>query len=186
MAPSIFPFTTLLFLSGTLSGVVAVVVLSRFRLYSRRVRLPFAAVMASSAVWATAYGIELRSVGLETKLFWARIAWAGEIPLVTLWLVFVLAYARVEHLDRRTLALLAVELGLALALALTAPAQGLFVSAYTERLVDGHVVLTPTYGPLYEAHLLYSVGAGFLGILALLRLFTDAQGFTAGRRQRCY
>ncbi len=176
MVRSTVPLTTLLFLSGALSGIVAVVVLSRFRLHSRRIRLPFAAVMVSSAVWATAYGFELGSAGRAAKLLWTRVAWAGEIPLVTLWLVFVLAYARPDRLDRRTLALLAVEPALALALALTAPAQGLFVSEYTARLVAGYVVLAPVYGPLYDVHLLYSVGAGLLSVSVLVRQFADSAG----------
>ena len=181
MADSTVPFTTLLFLSGALSGIVAVVVLSRFRLYSRRIRLPFAAVMVSSAVWATAYGFELGSAGLAAKLLWTRVAWAGQIPLVTLWFVFVLAYARSERLDRRMLALLAVEPGLALALALTGPAQGWFVSEYTPRLVYDYVVLAPAYGPLYDVHLLYSVVVGLVSVLVLLRLFTGSQGVYRGQ-----
>lgn len=175
------PYTTLFFLSGALSGVVTVLVLSRFHLYSRRVRLPFAAILLASAVWATAYGFQMGSGGLEAKLAWARLVWVGQIPLASLWLVFALAYEQADVLDRRTLALLAVEPGLALTLALTGAGGGLFVADYRVAFAFDHLVAVPTVGPLYLAHLVYSLVACLASLVVLARLFTKSQGVYRGQ-----
>ncbi len=125
-----FPYAYALFAAGILAGVVTLVVLGRFRLYSRRVRLPFALLTLSGSIWATAYGFAFLAVTPGAELFYAYIAWAGAAVVPTIWLIFALVYAGEDQLlTTQMVGFLAIEPAVAIALALTNHSHGLLGSS---------------------------------------------------------
>ncbi|UVE49391.1 PAS domain S-box protein [Haloferax larsenii] len=170
------PFLYALFTSGVLAGVVTIVVLGRFRLYSRRVRIPFALLSLSGALWLTAYGFQLLSTSPAGELFYARIAWVGAATLPTFWLVFSLVYAGEDQLlTRRVVAFLSVEPALAIALALTSDSHGLFVPP--ELLRSGMLVrLTTDADPLLVGHVSYVAAASIIGVSVIGKTFLSSDG----------
>ncbi|KAB1196570.1 MULTISPECIES: histidine kinase N-terminal 7TM domain-containing protein [Haloferax] len=175
-APDQLPYVYALFTAGILSGIVAIVVLGRFRLYSRRVRLPFALLSLSAAIWATAYGFSLLATTASTELFYSRLAWVGAVSLPSIWLVFSLVYAgEDQHVTRQALSLLTVEPAVAIALGLTNQYHGLFVPAtvlqtgISESLAAGGT-------PLFSLHIVYTGGISIAGLSVLAKATLNSSG----------
>jgi PAS domain S-box-containing protein len=164
--------------AGTLCAVVTVLVLLRFRLYSRRVRLLFSLLVLSGALWATAYGFQVAAQTLPGKLLWYRLGWVGAAAAPTLLVAFSLAYAGEDRLfDRSTVAALAVEPLLVIGLVSLGGEGGLFVASYELRSVpSGGVALAVRYGPLYAVHLLYGAGTALAGGIVTGRLLVRGDG----------
>ncbi|WP_410764998.1 histidine kinase N-terminal 7TM domain-containing protein [Haloferax sp. DFSO60] len=163
--PAIYSYV--LFSSGILAGLVTLIVLGRFRLYSRRVRIPFAVLSLSSALWATAYGFQLLSAGHFSQLLWGRIAWLGAAILPTCWLIFSLLYTGEKKLvSRRMVALLSVEPAVTFALTWTTQSHGLFM---TEAMLRSgqFASLDSGAGPLFVAHTVYILGISGVGLIVL-------------------
>ncbi|SFG06504.1 PAS domain S-box-containing protein [Halopelagius inordinatus] len=163
-------------LAGTLCGIVTVVVLVQFRLYSRRVRIPFSLLMLAAGIWATGYGLQLASGSLAAKAVWNQIGWVGAISVPTLWFAFSLAYAGENRvLTRRGVAALAVEPAL-VAVLLFAGSGGPLVSDYTLLSIPTGAVLGSSYGPLFDAHILYSAALCLVGAFVFGRLLVRDDG----------
>ncbi|MFC7129757.1 histidine kinase N-terminal 7TM domain-containing protein [Haloferax chudinovii] len=175
------PHAYALFAAGILAGAVTLVVLGRFRLYSRRVRLPFALLTLSASIWATAYGFVFLAVTPASELFYAQLAWVGAAVLPTIWLVFTLVYAGEDQLlSSQMLGFLAVEPAVAIALKLTNASHGLFGSpldpwraAKPDRFaVSGADFLGP-FGPdlALVAHAVYGFGVAVTGVSVIARTY---------------
>ncbi len=176
-----YPHAYALFAAGILAGVVTLVVLGRFRLYSRRVRLPFALLTLTGSVWATAYGFVFLATTPASELFYAQLAWAGAAVLPTIWLVFTLVYAGEDQLlSSRMLGFLAVEPAVAISLKLTNASHGLLGSplvlwraARPDRFsVSGADFLGP-FGPdlVLAAHTVYGFGVAVIGVSVIARTY---------------
>ncbi|RDI70776.1 histidine kinase N-terminal 7TM domain-containing protein [Halopelagius longus] len=162
--------------AGALCGAVTVVVLVRFRLYSRRVRLPFSLLMLAAGLWATGYGLRLAADSLATKVFLYHVSWVGAVFVPTLWFAFTLAYTGEERLlNHRGVAALVVEPVLVLTL-LVVGSGGVLVGDHALASVPGGVVLTTRYGPAYGLHLLYTAAVGLAGAVMMGRLLVRGNG----------
>ena len=75
------------------SGILISLSVYAFRL-RRRVEFAglFSLVVLSLALWTTCYALELSSVSLEGKIFWAKMKYFGSVPGPVLWFVFSLYY----------------------------------------------------------------------------------------------
>nr|WP_241432045.1 histidine kinase N-terminal 7TM domain-containing protein [Haloferax mucosum] len=177
-----FPYAYALFAAGILSGIVTLVVLGRFRLYSRRVRVPFALLSLSGSIWSTAYGFIFLAPIPGAELFYARLALVGAAILPTLWLVFALVYAGEDQLlTRRMLSFLSVEPALAIALAFTNHAHGLLASPMelwtsTSVGIEFAGPPGPGPGPLLIAHVVYASGIGITGLSVLGKTYLRTSG----------
>ncbi|MCO8267182.1 PAS domain S-box protein [Haloferax sp. AB510] len=172
-----FPYAYALFAAGILAGVVTLVVLGRFRLYSRRVRLPFALLTLSGSIWATAYGFAFLATTPGAELFYAYLAWAGAAVVPTIWLIFALVYAGEDQLlTTQMVGFLAIEPAVAIALALTNHSHGLLGSSldlWTVTAPDnsggaGLHLLVPLGPELpFVVHVIYGSGVALTGLTVI-------------------
>jgi PAS domain S-box-containing protein len=164
--------------SGVSCAVVTVLVLYRFDLYSRRVRIPFSLLSLSGALWATAYGFQVATQTLAGKLLWYRVAWVGAAFAPTLLVVFSLAYAGEDRLlGRLPVAAFAVEPLFVLGLVFVVGRGGPFVASYAlSPLPGGGSTLAVEYGPLYAVHTLYGAGMALAGSILTGRLLVRGDG----------
>ncbi|WEL29285.1 histidine kinase N-terminal 7TM domain-containing protein [Haloferax volcanii] len=176
-----YPHAYALFAAGILAGVVTLVVLGRFRRYSRRVRLPFALLTLSGSIWATAYGFLFLPMTPSAELFYAQLAWAGAAVIPTVWLVFALVYAGEDQLlSTQMLGFLAVEPAVAIALKLTNASHGLLGSSLGPwRAMQPNRFAVPgadLFGPLgpdlvLVAHVVYGFGVAVTGVSVIARTY---------------
>ena len=170
------PYVYGLFAAGILTAIVAIVVLGRFRLYSRRVRLPFALLSLLAAIWSTSYGFSLLAPTTDAAQFYTHLAWVGATSLPSVWLVFTLVYAgEDQHVTRRAIALIAVEPALAIVLGLTNQYHGFFVSPAV--LLSG-ISKNPVVrgSPLLAMHIVYTSAVTIAGLSHLAKTTLDSSG----------
>ncbi|KAB1188727.1 MULTISPECIES: histidine kinase N-terminal 7TM domain-containing protein [Haloferax] len=170
------PYVYALFAAGVLASVVTVIVLGRFRLYSRRVRIPFALLSLSGAIWATAYGFSLLASTAGAARFYLDIAWVSSTLVPTAWFIFSIVYAgERQTLSRRVVALVTVEPAVTIALTMTNQFHGLFVSptilrtGFAESLSVGG-------SPLFVLHIVYTAGIVFAGLSILAKTALSSSG----------
>ena len=78
--------------------LLAVAVLAVFlAIYTGRRRAqrgawPLAVLSLAVAVWSAAYGVELASGDLASKLFWAKVQYFGIVTIAPAWFVFAILY----------------------------------------------------------------------------------------------
>ncbi|WP_411968352.1 histidine kinase N-terminal 7TM domain-containing protein [Haloferax sp. YSSS75] len=170
------PYVYGLFGAGTLSAIVAIVVLGRFRLYSRRVRLPFALLSLLAAIWATGYGFSLLATTADAAQFYVRLAWIGGTSLPSVWLVFTLVYAgEGQHVTRRALALIAVEPAVVIVLGLTTQYHGFFAPPVV--LLTGlSEVFAGVDNPMVGLHVIYTSGITIAGLSILAKKTLNSSG----------
>ncbi|KTG09614.1 PAS domain-containing sensor histidine kinase, partial [Haloferax profundi] len=170
------PYVYALFAAGILAGVVSIVVLGRFRLYSRRVRLPFAFLSLSAAIWATAYGFSLLASTPSAAQLYVEVAWVSATLVPSSWLVFTIVYAgEAQNLTQRTVALLSVEPAVSIALTLTNNFHGRFVSPVL--LQTGFAESLSVGGsPLFILHVVYTAGVSTAGLSILAKTALASTG----------
>lgn len=72
--------------------------------------LPFVLLMAGIAMWTFGYAMEVASVELSAKIFWAKFQYLGIVATPTAWLILTLQYTGKEKwLTRRCYVLLSIE-----------------------------------------------------------------------------
>ncbi|MGD8818181.1 MAG: histidine kinase N-terminal 7TM domain-containing protein, partial [Acidobacteriota bacterium] len=134
----------------------------------------FTALLLSVAVWTAAYGLEMLSVPLPQKLFWARVQYIGIVLVPVAWLVFALQYAgRVRRMGFLPLAaMLAVPLT-TLTLLWNRRASGLIWRSADIADSPGLQLLRLGHGPWFWVHAVYSyalwIAAAVIFTLALRR-----------------
>jgi len=167
------PIFGLAILSGLLSVAVATVAYWRCQSQSRLVRYSIISTLLAGAVWAGGFAAYL--VASPTYSYHAlTVMWAGAIPYVTLWFVFVLAYTgHDELLGRSTLGLLAIEPAVMVVVAMTTTSHGLFVTGETVGFVGGFESVVPLIGPLFVFHLVYLFLLTGIALLLLVRTVGD-------------
>jgi diguanylate cyclase (GGDEF)-like protein/PAS domain S-box-containing protein len=78
--------------------VISSVILIYLSVYAFRLRIQvefaglFSMVALSLAIWTACYALELSSVSLESKIFWAKMKYFGSTPGPVLWFIFSLHY----------------------------------------------------------------------------------------------
>jgi len=163
--PWLTPFVLLAAIAG--SGVAAFVWAFRDTPGAK----PLATFLAGASLFALAQGMALASPGLAGKLKWSSVAATVSAVLPAAWLVMVLAYTESERaLDRRRLALLAVEPAVFAALVWTNDAHHLVWADRWVETAGGVAYLTEEFGLGMWAHVGYSFLLFAVGGLDLVRL----------------
>lgn len=167
------PIFGLAILSGFLSVVVAAVAYWRSQSQSRLVRYSISSTLLAGGVWAGGFAAYLM-VPPAYSYHTLTVMWAGAIPYVTLWFVFVLAYTGHDKLlSRSTLGLLAIEPAGMLVVAMTTTSHGLFVTGETVGFVGGFESIIPQIGPFFVFHLVYLFLLSGIALLLLVRTLGD-------------
>ena len=113
-----------------------------------------ALVLLASLVWSAAYAAELGAVGLTGRQLWGDVKYVGICLLPPAWLVFVARFSGRGHwVTRRTLALLAVEPIVVLALLANSATHDL-IRFYGPGAATEPAPVAQA-GPLFWPHLLY-------------------------------
>jgi signal transduction histidine kinase len=139
-------------LAATLVFVVLVAYVWRRRSGSAGAAL--ALVLVAVLLWAGAYAAELGATGLSAKRAWGDFKYVGICLLPPAWFAFAALFSgRGQWVNRRTLALLAVEPLLVLALLANANTHDLIRWYPPSAAADPAAVARP--GPLFWPHLAY-------------------------------
>jgi signal transduction histidine kinase len=179
------PFVLSLLLAAGLSALLAYIA------WRRRPAPGATAVtvlMVTAMIWSVGYALEFASRELATILFWARLQYFGIVSLPVGWLAFALQYTgRERWLTRRALAALVVLPVITVVLVLTNNSHGLIWQETSLESYQGLVTFSPSYGPWFWVHTIYSyllLLAGTLMLfLALLRsphLYRNQAGTVIG------
>jgi diguanylate cyclase (GGDEF)-like protein/PAS domain S-box-containing protein len=86
------------FTPHVLPFIISTIILIYLSIYAFRLRRQvefarlFSMVMLSLAIWTVCYALELLSVSLENKIFWAKMKYLGGAPGPVLWFIFSLYY----------------------------------------------------------------------------------------------
>jgi PAS domain S-box-containing protein len=142
--------------------LVSAAVAVAFGIYAWRRRTapfatPFAVLNASAAVWAVANALEMASVALPSKIFWANIQYLCYGVLPVAWLALILQHTgRGAWLTRRRLALLSVEPAITVVLVWTNQFHGLIRQNVYLDTSGAFSVIGKTPGPWFWVHLAYS------------------------------
>ncbi len=159
--------TVTAFLSAGISGLTAVLAVTRSRGGARVAGDALAGVAVAAALWAVTFGLRVAAGDPETARIWLRAGLVVSAPIPTFLLVFGLYQTgHTQTIDQRVAALLAVEPTAAASLALTNPLHGAYVSEVTTVAVDGTPAIGAVPGTFLSGHLTY----GFLlgGVTAVL------------------
>ena len=87
-----FQYTPLILPLIVSAVVVATVVVYAWRYRTRTAALAFVATMLTLLIWTAGFVLEILSVGLRAKIFWANIQFIGITFLSLAWLMMVLDY----------------------------------------------------------------------------------------------
>jgi signal transduction histidine kinase len=129
--------------------------------------LPFVVLMVCGGLWALSSALELASIDLASKIFWAKLQSVWQPAMVTAGLWFALEYADLRHwLVRRNLIFLAVPPFLWLVLALT---NDIHRSLWSGFSFDGWV--RPLRNSAAWVFITYGFLLGFATIIVFARLF---------------
>ncbi len=161
------PYSFFLFLTAASQLSLALVARRQRR---NRVSTLFTFVILAAVGWAVSYGLELASIDLAGKLFWARASLTGSAVLVTIWIFLVVAYAGPSRwLGPGHTALLAAVPAVTVALTWTNELHGL-VWRHSE-LAPGDTFLFHQPGPwlwIFAAISYAMLGASALLLLRLM------------------
>lgn len=137
----------------------------------------FILFMLAVAEWSLVYALRLTSADLPTKLFWAKVRYAGIVIVPTAWLAFVLQYTgRDKWLTWRNVAILAVEPFLILMLAWTNDRHSLIWSNIGLERSGSLLMWRAIHGAGFWTHVGYSY------LLLLISTFLLVQAFIRAPR----
>jgi signal transduction histidine kinase len=141
---------------ATLAATLVFVVLAAYvwRRRSGSAGAALALVLVAVLLWAGAYAAELGATGLSAKRTWGDFKYVGICLLPPAWVAFAALFSgHGQWVNRRTLALLAVEPLLVLALLANAATHDLIRWYPPSAVADPAAVARP--GPLFWPHLAY-------------------------------
>jgi len=127
--------------------------------------------MAGATIWSFGYAMELASLSLDAKLFWAKVQYLGIVTVPTMMLIIALEYSGQERwLRRRFMILLAIEPIIVGLLVWTNEVHG-FIWEKTYLTDNTVFALGLEYGPGFWVNVLYSYLLLLIGSGLLLRTF---------------
>ena len=170
--PSVF--TPLLVFSALVASAIAV---AADRRQDATGSTAFTVLMAGIAAWALGDAIQYGLTTLPEVKFWATPAVVGPLVAPTAALVFVLQYAGFDRwVDRRSIALLALEPAVTLVLIATNHLHN-FVWTYTGDLSTDPVTTAFVYWePWFVFHLMYTYAVMAMALGLLVLFFLRSQG----------
>ena len=83
--------------------IISAAILIYLSIYAFRLRRQvefaglFSMVALALAIWTSCYALELSSISVESKIFWAKMKYFGGAPGPVLWFVFSLYYTHHRH-----------------------------------------------------------------------------------------
>ncbi|AUV81749.1 hypothetical protein C2R22_08885 [Salinigranum rubrum] len=173
VSPYVVPFLV----SAAISLLLAVYVVRHPRTeLTDRTTATIVVLLVLAAQWSVAYLFRLVSVGVEAKLTWVLIEYAGSGLMAVGWLVLAAEYAGYgSRLTPRRIGLLTVEPLVAFLLVATNPVHHLMWSDV--QVVDaGSVsVLERAFGPWFYVHIAYSYVLVLIGCYLLVRAYVTSE-----------
>lgn len=126
-------------------------------------------LMVAGAIWSLGYLLEMATVTLDAKLFWARFQYLGIVSVPGLWLLFVLEYTgRTDKARSGWLLLLTVVPLLTLGAVWTNPLHGYFWENIHLEEGASFATLEFEYAPVFWVHTAYSYLVLLLGVLFIV------------------
>ena len=178
MAWQFNPYMIPLVIGATVSVACAVYLWRRRNLSKVMGLIPATVLMLAAAEWALSYTLEMGSVELGTKVFWAKVKYFGVVAVPFAWLCFSLQYTgREKWLTRRNLTLLCVEPILTLLLIWTNDFHGLIWNNLRLATSGAFFYRVATHGACYWLHILYSEVLMFFGTILIFKRFIHASAF---------
>ena len=131
---------------------------------------PFSLMMLILLLWGASYILELAATSLPSKLFWAKIKFAGVVATPVVWLTFALEYTgRKAWTTRPRILLLSVLPLLTMGIILTNNAHRLFWSSASLVREGGFLLLHTGNGPWFWVHAVYTYALIMLGLVLIVR-----------------
>ncbi|MEW6130877.1 MAG: histidine kinase N-terminal 7TM domain-containing protein [Acidobacteriota bacterium] len=143
----------------------------------RRTRgaVPFIAFAIGVFIWSFANGIEVISLTLAEKIFWANVQYFGATTIPVAWIVFALQYTgRASYINTKHLLLLCLLPAITIVLAWTNPHHELIrknISLTTEGLFPR---VLKDYGVWFKIYVIYSYTLLGAGVFLIFNLFVKA------------
>ncbi len=123
----------------------------------RKLSWLFALMAFLTSLWAFGYVMEVNAPDLETKLFYVKLEYLAVATIPTLWFIFILQYTgRTRLLNRKVLALLAIEPALTILLAWTNELHHLLYTQTHLAQLGELLLAAPDYGIWFWLHVIYS------------------------------
>jgi PAS domain S-box-containing protein len=144
--------------------------------------IPLVWLMLAAGGWSLTYLLELGSVGLPVKLFWARVQYFGILIMPVAWLAAVFQYIdREAWLKRRKLVLLVLVPVATLLQVWTNDTHNLIWSDVQLARCGSLSVLELSHGVGFWIHTGYSYLLLFLGAITLFRKFVYSSDLYRGQ-----
>lgn len=160
--------------AGIVSGSLGAYLIRHWKIPEDR---PLVLLLFAVSQWSFSYAMEYGSPGLESKLFWVRMEYAGSVWVSPLFLVFVLRIVgKCRALTQRRLAALLMVPAITLAGAWSNGFHHLIWSVAW--LNAGNLVPVVSYvrGPLFWLYLAFSYALLLCSTCLLVKAFTTARG----------
>ncbi len=139
--------------------------------WTRRTRIGglFALFSLAAALWGLAYALEINAVGLEAKLWWAKLDYVGIALTPVAWLAFALQFTgRDRLLNLRAMAVLLIIPVFTISLAFSNQLHGLLWADPHVDQMGPFMALAVTHGPWFWFFAVYSYILNLLGIVLVL------------------
>lgn len=136
--------------------------------------VPLAFFMAGQSWWSATLFFRITATGLEAKIFWVDISWAGIVIIPVAWLLFSLEYTGYsQYVTRRNIALLSIIPVITAVLGFT---DGYHSLLYTEPALverNGVLILDRTPNIWFWVIAGYTYLLGLAGVLPLLEFVSS-------------
>lgn len=171
---SILVFLLLYLLSAVVTFVLAVSLVIRGE--DDKTLEALGVLLVAIVLWSAAEAAQLVTPDIGNKLVWHWIGYVGVVAVPAAFLVFVLYYTgRSRTVKLPTIALLAVEPIITLAMVLTNGSHELYYETVRTASVGSATVLTTVAAPGFWVHIAYSYVVIGLGVFLLVRFALAAE-----------
>ncbi len=147
-----------------IAGAALSTLLALFTWGRSRISKSFTFLMLALAEWSAGYVMELLSTRLATKLFWAKVQYAGIVVVPVAWLIFAIRYGnRTRPMRPQPLLLLSIIPAITAGMAWTNTWHHLMIQRAELNTGGVFTVLDVTRGPWFWIHVTYSYSLIVLG-----------------------
>ena len=167
MSWQVLPYTITLFISVLISLMIIFFAL-RTR-FPSRTRSAFIIFISGVTIWTICYALEIASVSLEEKIFWANAQYLGVLLIPPTLLAFVLFYTHQERWLNLTTWIVFFVLTFLFQTLIWTDHQHHLLRANLQLIVEPFPEISFDYGPLYLSIVVYFYLVLMLSTLALIR-----------------
>ncbi|MDX2439004.1 MAG: histidine kinase N-terminal 7TM domain-containing protein, partial [Desulfobacterales bacterium] len=131
-------------------------------------------VMLFCAIWSAGDGLETVMVDLPQKLFMIRFSYVGVIGTAVFWSFFIVIFSNNDRLlTTRVKTILSIVPIITFVSVMTLHMHPFFYRSVETVMIDGHVGLSMTYGPIFKVWSVFAYcaifGSGVLLVQSVLR-----------------